>query len=225
MQEQLTARVREFADDLTRLLNSTVTHGIRISSAEVDPTKYRIGCGITDKNPLRPELVGLTTGKKPAQLYLFAAHDLVLDDTHGRWLMVTRTTYSVQIGQEDGQGTLFSYDYNRGLDNGYPEAHFHIHAPLGKDYERVFSSVDRGKDCLSDLHFPVGGARHEGGIHYRPILEDIVEMLASERLVALRENWEQAVATGRKKYYESQLRAAIRRSPEIAQDALDRLAN
>ena len=50
-------------------------------------------------------------------------------------------------------------------------------------------------------------------------------MLASERLVALRENWEQAVATGRKKYYESQLRAAIRRSPEIAQGALDRLAN
>lgn len=224
MQDSLSKQVREFTQDLTDLLNSTVTQGIRISSARVNEHKYLVGCGITDKNPFRPNLIGLTTGNKPAHLYLFAAHELVLDNIDKQWLMVTKTTYSVQVGQEEGQGTMFSYDYTRGLANGYPEAHFHVHSPLSEHYKQVFELAERPKDRLSDLHFPVGGSRHgESGIHYRPILEDIVEMLVFERLVEPRKDWRRAITEGRAKYYESQLRAAIRRNPETARDALAKL--
>lgn len=224
MPDELARQVREFAGDLTDLLNATIVSGPPISAVQVADGRFRVGCGLTKNNLTHPSSIGLTIGRKPSLLYLHASHDLVLDDIQNRWLTVARTGYSVQTKPEKGQGVLFRYDYTRDVGNGYPEAHLHVAAPRGKYYDAVFEARDREDDALDALHFPVGGAQSgHGGTHYRPILEDIVEMLVLEKLVDARKGWQAAVAAGRKKFYETQLRAAVRRNPKIAEDALANL--
>ena len=216
MTQSLEAQARRFAQNLTDLLNNTVTHGVRISAAKVDDSKYTIGRNLNKTNPLSPDLIGLTIGQKKPRLFLFAYNVMALDETQSEWLMASKTNYAVQFGDHEDEGTLFAYDYVRKIDNPYPKAHFHVYALHGEYYEGIFGARGREKDPLRDLHFPVGGAIHEdGGVHYRPVLEDIIEMLIVERLVDARPNWEKAINTGREHYYESQLKAAMRRNPDI----------
>lgn len=217
MTPSLSKQAKQFADDLSRLLNNTITDGIKLSAAKLSDDRYTIGRNLSDRNPLDPDLVALTTSKKKAELYLFASHELCLDDTEGAWLMASKTNYAVQVGEAGERNTLFAYDYVRKLDNGYPLAHFHIYGDGGRTYSSIFKSRGRKKDKLRDLHFPVGGLVHDGGgILFRPILEDIIEMLVAEGLVEARPKWDQAIRDGRKRFYESQLRAAVRRFPGVA---------
>ncbi len=217
MAPPLPKQAKKFADDLSRLLNQTIANGIKLSSAMLSGDRYAIGRNLTDKNPLDPDLIPLTISQRKAELYLFASHELCLDDTEGTWLMASKTNYAVQVGESEERKTLFAYDYVRKLDNGYPLAHFHIYGDGGRPYNSIFKSRGRRKDKLRDLHFPVGGLVHDGGgILFRPILEDIIELMVAEGLVEARPNWGQAIHEGRERFYESQLKAAIRRYPDIA---------
>jgi hypothetical protein len=58
------------------------------------------------------------------------------------------------------------------------------------------------------------------GRRFRPILEDVIEFLVSEGLVDPRPGWLDAVEDGRRAFLRKQLRAAIRREPDIALEAL-----
>ena len=106
----LSKQAKQFADDLSRLLNNTITDGIKLSAAKLSDDRYTIGRNLSDKNPLDPDLVALTTSQKKAELYLFASHELCLDDTEGVWLMVSKTNYAVQVGATGERNTLFAYD-------------------------------------------------------------------------------------------------------------------
>lgn len=217
MAPPLPKQAKQFADDLSNLLNRTITNGIKLSPAKLSDARYAIGRNLTDKNPLVPGLVALTISQKKAELFLFASHELCLDDTENTWLMASKTNYAVQVGESEDRNTLFAYDYVRKLENGYPKAHFHIYGDGGRPYSSIFKSRSRRKDKLRDLHFPVGGLVHDGGgILFRPVLEDIIEMLIAEDLVEARPNWQQAIGEGRKRFYEFQLRAAQRRYPHVA---------
>ncbi|MDE0067851.1 MAG: hypothetical protein OXN44_13395 [Acidimicrobiaceae bacterium] len=217
MRDSLQRQAQQFANDLTGLLNATVANGPTISAVKLSDGKYRIGCGLTRSNLVQPSPISLTLTKKPPLLYLRAAHTLTLDNIDNQWLTVATTSYAIQTKPGKGQGTLFRYDYTHDVANVYPEAHFHVNAPVGEDYKKVFEARGRARDPLSALHFPVGGTQHgPGGTHYRPILEDIIEMLVVEKLVDAHPKWQTAVAHGREKYYETQLKAAVRRNPHIA---------
>lgn len=157
MAPPLPKQAKKFAEDLSRLLNQTIANGIKLSSAMLSGDRYAIGRNLTDKNPLDPDLIPLTISQRKAELYLFASHELCLDDTEGTWLMASKTNYAVQVGESEDRKTLFAYDYVRKLDNGYPLAHFHIYGDGGRPYNSIFKSRGRRKDKLRDLHFPVGG--------------------------------------------------------------------
>jgi hypothetical protein len=48
----------------------------------------------------------------------------------------------------------------------------------------------------------------------------MVEFLVTEKLAQPKNGWKEAVTAGREKFRKKQLRAAIRRDPETARDAL-----
>jgi hypothetical protein len=77
--------------------------------------------------------------------------------------------------------------------------------------------VGAGRDGQRARHLPVGGRR------YRPTLEDMVEFLITERLARPKRGWKRAIADGREEFRKKQLRAAIRRDPDTARDALEKL--
>lgn len=210
MPDNLERKAREFAKELARLLNTTVADGVTLSAVQVqrgDDTLYAIGHGLSKSNPHRPGLIPLTIDRSEASLYLYAFHVMKLDELDGKSLTDWKANYAVQIGKSADTGTLFAYDYARDVANPYPRAHFHIYADLGTHYERALEGT--GRDKLRDLHFPVGGfSEPDGSVRYRPILEDIIEMLILEKMVDHREDWEAAVKRGRKRFFDLQYRSA-----------------
>lgn len=224
MPSDLGAQARAFAVSLKDLLNGTVAHGIRLGCAESAPGCFIVGLGITKKQLVVRDLVPLTLDQKSADIYLLVTNMLVADGSGDGWLTVRRATYTLQAASTPGEDVLFSYDYARNVNNGYPEAHLHVYSQLSEPFSQVMKAADRDPDPQDSLHFAVGGAHNEdGGIHYRPILEDVIEMLIQERLVRARPGWRAVVDAGRKQFYETQLRAEIRRNPDIARDAVAKL--
>lgn len=224
MPDDLGAQARAFAASLTDLLNATVSHGVRLGCAESAPGCFIVGRGITKNQLVVRDLVPLTLDQRAADVYLLVTNLLVADSSAEGWLTVDRATYTIQASPSPGQDVLCSYDYARNVNNGYPEAHLHVYAPLSDSFSCVTKAVGRDPDPLDSLHFAVGGMHNEdGGIHYRPILEDVIEMLVQERLVRARPGWQATVDAGRKQFYETQLRAEIRRNPDIARDAVSKL--
>ena len=224
MPSDLGAQARDFAGSLTVLLNGTVAQGVRLGCAESAPGCFIVGRGITKKQLVVRELVPLTLDQKQANIFLLVANMLVADRSGDGWLTVDRATYTLQASSTPGEDVLFSYDYARNVNNGYPEAHLHVYSPLSDPFSKVMKATGRDPDPQDALHFAVGGAHNEdGGIHYRPVLEDVIEMLIQERLVRARPGWQAVVDAGRKQFYETQLRAEIRRNPDVARDAVAKL--
>jgi hypothetical protein len=104
---------------------------------------------------------------------------------------------------------LCRLDYDRGK-QGYPESHLQIKG------ESAALAAWSGKPRreLERLHFPMGGRR------YRPILEDFIEFLILEGLAEARPGWRDVLDAARVAYHRVQLRAAIRRDPWTALDAI-----
>ena len=228
MPNSLGAQARALAASLTQLLNGTVAHGVRLGCAESAPGCFIVGRGIAKKQLVVRELVPLTLDQKQASIFLLVTNMLVADGSREGWLTVDRATYTLQASPTPGSDVLCSYDYARNVNNGYPEAHLHVYSPRSEPFARVMEAANRSRDPQDALHFAVGGAHNDnGGIRYRPILEDVIEMLVQERLVRARDNWRTVVDAGRRQFYEKQLRAEIHRNPAIARDAvagLDRIA-
>jgi hypothetical protein len=129
---------------------------------------------------------------------------------HSRRQRHPRPASYIGIYARDGVTQLCHYDYER-TKEGYPAAHVQIKgdsAALGMlPGRRTAAELDK-------LHFPVGGRR------YRPILEDMVEFVISEGYADGRRNHQRIIDKHRKEYHEIQLRAAVRRLPDVAIEVL-----
>ena len=108
---------------------------------------------------------------------------------------------------------LLHYDYERDKGGGYPEAHLQVCA-TSPDWEQLRRRQDDVHRPLAKLHLPVGGRR------FRPTPEDLVEFLIAEDLAEGRDGRREIIENSRARFREKQLRAAIRRYPEIALDCL-----
>ncbi len=115
----------------------------------------------------------------------------------------------------DTDEPVVTYDYTRDPPNEYPEAHFHIHG-ANDAVQRMLQVCGRARHKPDDLHFPVGGRR------FRPCLEDLIEFCILERLVKPRPDWKRVLYESRQRFRDDQLRAAVRRSPELAAGVLKR---
>jgi hypothetical protein len=225
----LGAKAKEFKDELTNLLNNTLTTGIKLA-AVIDPLSNQavIGYGITATD-LRPaDKIALTINQKAPRLHLDLLYRVVMDDT-GTFLTVFSSYVGlyVPVSSDDGLPAyrpLLHYDYEREKTN-YTQAHLQIHAH-SNDWDRI---LPPGR-VLERLHLPVGGLR------YRPTLEDVIEFVADEHLAEMHggyidhkhipapddmPKWKKAVDDGRRGFWEIQLRAAIRRNRQLAQDVLN----
>ncbi|MCP2255749.1 hypothetical protein LY13_004531 [Prauserella aidingensis] len=97
-----------------------------------------------------------------------------------------------------------------------PVAHWTVHAERGATSVLLARCNPRHEGLLSQVHIPVGGPR------YRPCLEDFLERLVVEFNIDARPGWENAVENGRQTWRETQTRAVVRDSPEIAAEVLRR---
>ncbi|MFB9681178.1 hypothetical protein [Streptosporangium vulgare] len=128
-------------------------------------------------------------------------------DEAGKYLTVDNAFVGIYAANED-RSPLCHFDYERDKTSGYPESHVQVHgesealAVWGDEF------TDRG---LHRLHFPAGHRR------FRWILEDVVEFLVSEGLATPHSaDWMDVLKPGRKKFMQTQLRAAIRNDMETA---------
>jgi hypothetical protein len=208
----LEARAREFAADLSNLLNRTVTRGLRFSTVLREPSLCVLAPGIA-KRDLKPELIELSVGKK-ATGYLLVACVLELD--HEETFLTVNQSQVGLYASNSLKDMVFHYDYNREPANEYPNPHFQV-AGQSDTLAAVIAASPSPSKSLRDMHFPVGGRR------FRPTIEDVIEFLVIERLADPHPGWEAAVEQRREIWRESQLKAAVRRYPEWACESLRRI--
>ena len=212
MAKKLDAQAYEFADQMSELLNKTVTDGIRVSAVETLGGRRLIGCGVT-KNSAVPKPIALTHKRRNpvVYLYLLIAYDL---DPENTYLTTTSSIMSLYTSSEmDDDQLIVSIDYDREPENKYPGAHMHV-SGARDDLGSVYLGNTRSSRKLRDLHLPVGGKR------FRPTLEDLIEFLITEEMVKPRPNWRSVVDEHRARWQNIQLQAAVRRNPQAAVDQL-----
>lgn len=196
---------------MSTVLNGTVTHGIRLSAVVDTLGRAVVGNRVSRREPLG-KAIPLTLSKARARLGLRLLHTLAFDEA-GEFLATSKSSYKlVDAGSGD---PILTYDYTREPPNEYPEAHCHVHGRVDV-VQRMLERCDRAGDKPDDLHVPVGGRR------FRPCLEDLIEFCALERLVEARPNWRTVLENSRETFHAQQLRAAVRRNPELAADVLNR---
>ncbi len=131
-------------------------------------------------------------------------------DESGRYLAVVSSFIGIYATDRD-RSCLCHFDYERDKTGGYPEAHLQV---LGESPALAAWGGRFHKKELGRLHLPVGGRR------YRPALEDVIEFLIVEKLADARSGWTDPIEQERREYFRIQLRAAIRRDPETAREAV-----
>lgn len=209
-QSDLSRQARKFSGEIAETLNRTITDGLSLSVVMDASGRAAIGNRINEREPVGSP-VALTVTKAPASLELRFLHSLELDESR-KFLTTSKSTYKLCAA---GSGEpIVTYDYTREPPNEYPEAHLHIHG-YANNVQLMLERCGRPKDKPDDLHFPVGGRR------FRPCLEDLIEFCVLERLVEPRPGWQEALNESRRRFRDDQLRAAVRRSPEIAAEVLN----
>ncbi|WP_280498669.1 hypothetical protein [Nocardia farcinica] len=199
---------RELAADLSTVLNKTICTGAKLT-AVLDPGKKFavLGNGVTKRNRI-PRLGCPISRPTTCPTFLSAQMTLAPDEA-GKHLMVDTSVIGLALDREMTK-ELLHYDYERDKGHGYPEAHLQICA----DSEHWHAlGPDR---ALKKLHLPVGGRR------FRPTLEDVIEFLIVEGFADGHPGWKAVLDASRDQFQEKQLRAAIRRYPEVAISQLRR---
>lgn len=208
------AKSREFAAELSGLLNNTVCHGISLNSVITsNPTRAVVGYKITKNNFSDMTGIPVTTGSRPARVFLGLSMRLSPDHER-KYLMVNSSVMIVAVTKdvENDDNILFHYDYERDKGDGYPEAHLQVHA--SSQQWNSLRRLDGEQRALDKLHLPVGGRR------FRPTLEDVIDFLVTENFVHKHEQCDQTLADRREEFQRKQLRAAVRRNPQPAVDEL-----
>jgi hypothetical protein len=204
----LSAEAQRYADSLAALLTNTVCDYARVGMI-LRPDNVTAVVGTDpDSHTYRSKPVRLRT-PRGAHCWLTVTSRFYLD-TDG-YLTAQRSAYIVSTGTA-AEYDLFHYDYERGK-RDYTEAHIQVHAN-SEPLKELLAAVGRPKDNLSKIHLPVGGRR------FRPALEDVLEALIDERIVIGSPIWRDVLNESRDEFRRRQLKAAIRREPDVAAAAL-----
>ena len=212
---------RKFKTELDELLNCTICTGVSLKSivTSASPQRTVVGYKITKDNQDVTAGIPVTIGDSDPRLYLGLSIRLAPDEQQ-TYLMVTSSVMILATAADvaDEANILLHYDYERGKHerDDYPEAHLQICASSDA-WRAAAKRIDGTDRLLERLHLPVGDR------HYRPTLEDLIEFLIREKLAKPHRRWKSAIATGRSRFQDKQLRAAVRRQPEVAISELEKL--
>ncbi|WNI19239.1 hypothetical protein [Actinacidiphila sp. ITFR-21] len=203
----LFSKAHGFAAEIQTLLTQTVCGHAQVRAAVMPPTPagraFVVGHQVSKANVI-PYRLPLRTGTKAPRLWLDVSFRLQMD-AEEQYLTVRSSFFGV-FPTEDGKDALFHYDYERDKRDNYPDAHLQV---AGQD--TAMQALLPGKPAIK-LHFPVGGKR------FRPCLEDVIEFLIREGLAEGKPGHEAVLEAGREGFRIKQLRAAMRRSPEVVQE-------
>lgn len=146
-------------------------------------------------------------------------------DSTSRYLAIESSSIGVHTWARRRGAPLFRFEYCRSPKTaGIPSSHFHVHAHrdefthlLGHGgrgtriaRKRADRSVSDKIPAVSEVHFPTGGPR------FRPIIEDVLEMLRFEFGLSATEHWKQRLGEARLKWRKNQVAAVVRDSPAEA---------
>lgn len=208
----LVAQASQFANEVQDLLNKTVCNGAIVTAvvawdSELKQNVVIVGTKLAGGLVANP--VPVSTDGKKAKCWIEVQYRCDVDE---RGYLRVLTSYFGIYGE--GRVLLCHYDYER-TKEGYPAAHVQI--------EGVCPALDalpgdHTAEQLAKLHFPVGGRR------YRPTIEDMVEFLVNEGFAAGRRGYQKVIDEHRERFHEIQLKAAIRRKPDIARAVLEQIA-
>jgi hypothetical protein len=205
----LSRLARDFAAKIQRLLNTTICEGVRIPAVvSEDPNVVHVGYGLT-KASLVTEPLPVHLRRRKPRCWLDVGYRLQLDDP-GQYLTVVASFFGIYANDDD-KSCLCHFDYEREKPDEYPEAHLQV---FGESAALAAWGGHARTQQLDRLHFPVGGRR------FRPILEDVIEFLVTEKLADERAGWKDVIDRERREWERIQLRAAIRRDPETARKAV-----
>lgn len=206
MTASLQDQARQFAAKVTNLLNNTVTNGVRISAVTTPNGQAVLGAGVTAKSPDAVPIAISVAGRPRVYLYLIETYDL---DPEGEYLTTQSTTMNLYTSADMLDDELvIGVDYVRESVNEYPSSHLHVSGKRD-DLDAIYLGDARKSRKLRDLHLPTGGRR------FRPTLEDLIEFMITEEMVEPRAGWQAVVAERRADWEANQLRAAVRRNPEV----------
>jgi hypothetical protein len=202
--DALRSKATGFAEDIQTVLNQTVCAHAMIRAAVLPASGpervFVVGHQVSRTNVLPPRLP-LRIGAKAPKLWLDVSFRVQMD----QWdqYLTVRSSFVGVFPTETGKDALFHYDYERDKRDNYPDAHLQV---AGQD--EVLAGLLPGRPMVK-LHFPVGGKR------FRPSLEDVIEFLIREGLTSGKDGYKAVLDREREKFRVNQLRAAMRRSPDV----------
>lgn len=196
-------QAREFANGIGRVLNRTVCTGVKITAMSGRPGCALVGQDLAKNSP-DTKAFPVRIGNRKPRCWLKLGYELSLDQS-ARFLVVMSSIFCVLAGPDDSS-CLCHFDYVRENPSGYPEAHVQVNGVS----EHLDLPGEPNTRELGRLHLPVGGRR------FRPTLEDVIEFLVVEKLAEPREGWRDVLDEQRCEWEQIQLKAAIRKDPQVA---------
>ncbi|MEV8547235.1 hypothetical protein [Streptomyces sp. NBC_01261] len=213
MTSDLQGQASRFAQELTDILNGTITQHVRMR-AVLRPRSsagavFTVGHGLTKTNVTQPQAFPLSINLRKPRAWMNLSFQVRMD-SEDRYLTV-HSSYCGIFTDPELKTCLCHWDYERGKDR-YPSAHVQVYG-TSPALEALNEGDDR-KRPLEKLHIPVGGKR------FRPCIEDAIEFLVTERLAEGREDWQKRLDESRNHYRRRQLLAAMRRNPDVVEEYL-----
>ncbi len=213
---KLSVEAEDFAQRLTTLLNGTVTTAAEVTVFLDEGGDFAIvapgaAARLSDIENVPLSIARSQRERSSAKLWLRLFFRVVLD-REGEHLAVETSMFGLCINPATGFCPL-RVEYDRSK-TARQQAHIHVHGESG-GLGYAFALAGRKPKDLASLHFPVGGRR------FRPSLEDIIEFLVQEKFVPHpKQNWRRTINESRGDWEARQVRATVRRAPEIAGEQL-----
>jgi hypothetical protein len=151
-------------------------------------------------------------------------------DGAGRYLKVLSSKVAVYAGSRPKGDPLFRFEYVHDQGAGLPAGHLHVHAHrdqftrvmtlaamAGAARRQVSPDAELEAARLSRLHFPTGGHR------FRPILEDVLQLIQEEFGAHPGPTWPEVLRQNRVEWRRQQTGAAVRDCPSEAVRVLEEL--
>ncbi len=194
----------QFAKALNRLLNQTVTDGVRLGAFVGLDNLARVGYQLSATRRKGLPVPLRFRGAKPVlDMWLLYTFDL---DEVGKTLEPVKSLLELQLHDAD---RIVAYDFDRDSTNGYPVAHVHLNA-RSEAVDAVLRKAGQPKRRLSKWHVPVGGE------FFPPSAAHVLELPIVEELVKARSGWQDAINRFNQMHYEQQLILVMRKMREVA---------
>lgn len=224
MDRNLQAQAEDFARDLNGLIRDTFKgkqpqfRALAASnSGRVSVNTYKDQQGESIVEPISVSLAG-RRGIPKVQFYIEFECQW---SNESSFLSVQKSSMILKL--EGISNPLFRYDFDKHKTGENPTAYLHVHAHRdeiawlmiqGNSARPKLRKRKGNMPILSAIHFPLGGER------FRPCVEDFFQFCIHEFGLQVKVGANQALETGRVRWREMQLKAAIGDHPQAAVDAL-----